>query len=113
MTEEEAKHYIGGEYNIAEVSYDLYSESMIETHFFKIDKDLTLQQNDLVVVKYKRGLCIAKVVKVFENNINNADMVKKVTAWVVDKIDEYTDWPSIYDKIPDVRTGGRNNNRSI
>lgn len=80
-------NYIGGEYNIAEVSYDLVEGIVLDTYYFKVDKDITLQQDDLVVVESKKGLGIARIVGVFENNIKNADIVKRATAWVVDKVD--------------------------
>jgi len=80
-------NYIGGEYNVVEVTYDIGGGPAVDTYYFKVDKDVELKEDDLVVVESKRGLGITKVVKVFENNINNADKVKKATAWVVDKID--------------------------
>lgn len=81
-------NYIGGEYNIAEVTYDLSSSMpVLNTYYFKVDKDLILKENDLVVVESSKGLSIVRVVATYNNNIHNADKVKKATAWVVDKID--------------------------
>ena len=80
-------NYIGGEYNIVEVSYDLRGGPILGTYYSKVDKDIELKEDDLVVVESKRGLSITRVIEVFENTIGNADIVKQATAWVVDKVD--------------------------
>ena len=79
-------NYIGGEYKIVVVDYDL-AGPMINTYNFKCDVDMEVSVDSLVVVESTKGVGIAKVLKVLENNVDNADAVAKATAWVVDVID--------------------------
>ena len=80
-------NYIGGEYDIVEVTYDLGEDPAIDTYYFKFDKDLKLKEDSLVVVESQRGLWVTRVVEVVKNNIHNADKVKQATAWVIDTVD--------------------------
>jgi len=75
-------NYIGGEYKVAQVKYldgGVYN--------FKADIDLKLEEDTLVVVESKNGLGLAKVYQVYENSIDNAEQIKKATAWIVNIID--------------------------
>lgn len=79
------KNYIGGEYNIAEVTYDLTTE-VSNNCYFKIDIDLKVAEDDLVVVDSIDGLGIVRILKIIPNTLENASIVKIAKAWVVDKI---------------------------
>jgi hypothetical protein len=80
-------NYIGGEYKVVMVSYELVTEMVINEYAFKADIDLKVNEGDLVVVDSTTGLGIAKVTQVLENSIDNANQVKAAKAWVVDVID--------------------------
>lgn len=82
--EMENVNYIGGEYNVVAVEY---INDRGNKWFFKADVSLNLGTNDLVVVESRNGYGICKVISKFENNLENAAIVNKATAWVVDKVD--------------------------
>lgn len=82
--EMENVNYIGGEYNVVAVEY---INDRGNKWFFKADVSLNLDTYDLVVVESRNGYGICKVISKFENNLENAAIVNKATAWVVDKID--------------------------
>lgn len=76
-------NYIGGEYDIAMCSY--LGES--QQYAFKTPKGVKVNENDLVVVESSKGYGLCQVNLIVENNIDNAEIVSKATAWVVDVVD--------------------------
>lgn len=78
-------NYVGGEYNLVEVTY--LEDLSFKTYVFKADLDLDLIKDDLVVVESNRGFGLCKVVSVTKNSIENHELALKATAWVVDKVD--------------------------
>jgi len=83
-------NYIGGDYRVVEVSYEIDSTIELETFYFKCDVDVRVENGTIVVVESKRGLGIAKVIGSFDNCLENADIVKQAMAWVVDTVDYST-----------------------
>jgi hypothetical protein len=79
------KDYIGGEYKLVGVTYNLEGASLAE-YIFKIDIDLDVKVDDIVVVDSKNGLSLCKVLNISDNSIENADIVKQAKAWVVDVV---------------------------
>lgn len=81
-------NYVGGEYKLAVVSYDLNSDNIeFNNYVFKCDIDLEIAKGDLLVAESSRGLGIVRVCDVKENNIKNHKLALQATAWIVDKID--------------------------
>jgi hypothetical protein len=78
-------NYIGGKYKIALVYYDGALSSQL--YNFKVDVDLDIKEDDMVVVESSNGFGLCHVVKILSNTIFNAEEVKKATAWIVDKVD--------------------------
>ena len=76
-------NYIGGEYKIVKVKY-LDSEKYYN---FKADIDLNVKEDDLVVVESSVGLRLATISSIIPNTIENAETVRKATAWVVNVVD--------------------------
>jgi len=89
VNKENDVNYIGGDYQIVEVSYTTNTGEFptIHSYYFKCDIDIEVTEGDLMVVESKRGLGIVGVIKCFTNCLENAEIVKKATAWIVCKID--------------------------
>ena len=79
-------NYVGGEYNLVEVTY--LEDISLKTYVFKADLDLDVIKDNLVVVESNRGFGLCKVVSVTKNSIENHELALKATAWVVDKVDQ-------------------------
>lgn len=79
-------NYIGGEYKIVGVSYNIEGPLLSE-YYFKADIDLDTKQNDLVVIEDEDEYKLVRVIAIYENNINNKEKVAQAKAWVVDVVD--------------------------
>lgn len=81
-------NYVGTNYNLVEVTYSLGVTGVhTQTYVFKCDKDIDLIRGDLAVVESSRGYGLVEVLGVYEDIIENADLAKLATAWVVSKVD--------------------------
>ena len=78
-------NFVGGEYNVVKVKLTSNSQS----HYnFKIAADLPIEEGNLVVVHSVKGLALARVIRGYANNFENAGEISKATAWVVNVVDE-------------------------
>lgn len=80
-------NYIGGKYNVVSavgMSDPLY------IGFYKIDADIKVEKDDLIVVETGYGLEIVTVIEFYERSLEVETMkiFNNAIAWVVDKIDE-------------------------
>lgn len=81
-------NYIGGEYKIAEVTYNLKDALLgVDPYYFKIDADIEVAIDDLLVVESQKGFGLVKLVSLHDDTIANKDKTKQATAWVVNKVD--------------------------
>ena len=79
-------NYIGGDYKIAMCSY----KGETRQYAFKMSIDTVVPDNAICVVESSNGYDLVRIVEVLDNNIDNAEVVSKATAWVVDVIDMTT-----------------------
>lgn len=87
MSKNNNVNYIGGEYRVAVCTYDINQTLVVDTYNFKVDIDSTMEVNSLAVVESRNGYGIVRVTELLDNCIDNAEQVKKATAWIVDVID--------------------------
>lgn len=80
-------NYIGGEYKIAEATYNLKDVIAVDTYYFKIDADVQVAIDDLLVVESQKGFGLVKLVSLHDDTIANKDKAKQATAWVVNNVD--------------------------
>ena len=79
-------NYVGGEYKLVVVSYDLSNDIKFNEYVFKCDLDLDVSVGDLLVAESTKGLGIVRVLSIKDNTIENSKLALKATAWIVDKI---------------------------
>lgn len=79
-------NYIGGNYKIAAVHY-LNADPYTIPYVFKVDIDTEIKEGDTAVAESSKGLGLVKVVKVLDNNMENAAEVKRATAWIIQVVD--------------------------
>ena len=82
----ENKNYIGGEYRVAEVSHNI-DGPYLESFYFKVDIDVKVVVDNIVVVDSQRGLSLGKVIAIHDNNVGNANIIQKAKAWIVSVVD--------------------------
>lgn len=79
-------NYIGGDYNLVEVSFELNGPNLGKQYIYKVDIDMKLEEGELVVVESSTGYGLVRVIKVFKDNLLNTEKAKKAKAWVASKL---------------------------